>query len=87
MVKYVGDIEALAYAASAESKSTHPLAKALVDYAAELGLALRPPKTCDSFPGMGIYAVVDSRSVWGTRDLWKPSTPRFPRSCGRPRRR
>jgi len=63
VVKYVGDVEALAYAASAESKSTHPLAKALVDYAAELGLALRPPETYDSFPGMGIYAVVDSRTV------------------------
>jgi Cu+-exporting ATPase len=63
VVKYVGDGEALAYAASAESKSTHPLAKALVDYAAELGLALRPPETYDSFPGMGIYAVVDGRTV------------------------
>jgi Cu+-exporting ATPase len=63
VVKYVGDVEALAYAASAESKSTHPLAKALVDYAAELGLALRPPETYDSFPGMGIYAVVDGRTV------------------------
>ena len=63
VVKYVGDVEALAYAASAESKSTHPLAKALVDYAAELGLALRPPETYDSFPGMGIYAIVDSRTV------------------------
>jgi Cu+-exporting ATPase len=63
VVKYLGDVEALAYAASAESKSTHPLAKALVDYAAELGLALRPPETYDSFPGMGIYAVVDGRTV------------------------
>jgi Cu+-exporting ATPase len=63
VVKYLGDGEALAYVASAESKSTHPLAKALVDYAAELGLALRPPETYDSFPGMGIYAVVDGRTV------------------------
>jgi Cu2+-exporting ATPase/Cu+-exporting ATPase len=63
VVKYVGDVEALAYVASAESKSTHPLAKALVDYAAELGLALRPPEAYDSFPGMGIYAVVDGRTV------------------------
>jgi Cu+-exporting ATPase len=63
VVKYLGDVEALAYVASAESKSTHPLAKALVDYAAELGLALRPPETYDSFPGMGIYAVVDGRTV------------------------
>lgn len=63
VVKYVGDAEALAYAASAESKSTHPLARALVDYASELGLALRPPDSYDSFPGMGIYASVGGRSV------------------------
>ena len=54
MVKYVGDVEALTYAASAETTSTHPLAKALVDYAAELGLALRPPETYDSVAGLGI---------------------------------
>jgi len=63
VVKYVGDVEALAYAASAESKSTHPLARALVDYASELGLAVRQPESYDSFPGMGIYASVDGRSV------------------------
>ena len=63
VVKYVGDTEALAYAASAESKSTPPLARALVDYASELGLALRPPDSYDSFPGMGIYASVGGRSV------------------------
>jgi Cu+-exporting ATPase len=63
VAKYVGDAEALAYAASAESKSTHPLARALVDYASELGLALRPPDSYDSFPGMGIYASVGGRSV------------------------
>lgn len=63
MVKYVGDVETLAYAASAESKSTHPLARALVDYASELGLAVQPPESYDSFPGMGVYATVGGRSV------------------------
>ncbi|PLC64963.1 copper-translocating P-type ATPase [Thermoproteus sp. CP80] len=63
VVKYVGDVEALAYAASAESQSTHPLARALVDYASELGLAVQPPESYDSFPGMGVYATVGGRSV------------------------
>jgi len=63
VLKYVGDVEALAYAASAESKSTHPLARALVDYASELSLALHPPDTYDSFPGMGVYASVNGSTI------------------------
>jgi Cu2+-exporting ATPase/Cu+-exporting ATPase len=63
VVKYVGDVEALSYAASAESKSTHPIAKALVEYATGLGLSLRQPDSYESFPGMGIYATFDGEVV------------------------
>ncbi len=84
VVKYVGDVEALTYAASAESKSTHPLARALVDYVSELGLAVRPPDSYDSFPGMGIYASVDGRSVGvGNEKLMKALGAEVPQGIRR----
>ncbi|MEM3326623.1 MAG: HAD-IC family P-type ATPase, partial [Thermoproteus sp.] len=63
VVKYIGDEGALALAASAESKSLHPLARAVVEYARALGLVVREPEFYDSFPGMGVYAKVDGRVV------------------------
>lgn len=63
VVKYVGDPEALALAASAEAKSAHPLAKAVVEYASQMGLKVADPELYDAFPGMGVYAKVGGRAV------------------------
>ncbi|WP_193322886.1 heavy metal translocating P-type ATPase [Pyrobaculum calidifontis] len=63
VAKFVGDGEALALAASAEAKSTHPLGKALVEYAVERGVRLAEPEFFDTFPGQGVYARVDGAVV------------------------
>ncbi len=57
------EAEVLALAASAESRSEHPLAQAIVEAAREGGVSMEEPSTFDSFTGMGILAQVDGRSV------------------------
>lgn len=50
-------------AASAELDSEHPLARALVRRARELGVKLERPGSFESVPGGGVRAVVDGRQV------------------------
>ncbi len=57
------ETEVLALAASAESRSEHPLAQAIVEAARERGVSLVEPSSFDSFTGMGILAQVNGRSV------------------------
>ncbi len=57
------EAEVLALAASAESRSEHPLAQAIVEAAKERGVSLEEPASFDSFTGMGILAQVNGRSV------------------------
>ncbi|MEM1836922.1 MAG: heavy metal translocating P-type ATPase [Pyrobaculum sp.] len=63
VVKFVGEREALRLAAAAESKSPHPVAQSIVQYAREVGVEPAEPERFESFPGMGVYAVVEGRSV------------------------
>ncbi len=59
--------ELLALAASMESRSEHPLAKAVVSRARELGLPYSKPVDFRAFPGRGVRATVDGRlSYLGT---------------------
>lgn len=53
----------LAAAASLESVSEHPLARAIVDEASRRGLSIRPPETFTSVVGRGIEGVVDAVTV------------------------
>lgn len=50
-------------AASAELDSEHPLARALVRRARELGVKIERPGSFESVPGGGVRAVVDGRQV------------------------
>jgi P-type Cu+ transporter len=55
--------EVLALAAGAESRSEHPLARAVTAAAKARGLALAEPETFEAVPGRGIAARVDGRAV------------------------
>ena len=55
--------ELLALAASVESKSEHPLAKAFVEHAQSLGVQLQPAQDFVSLPGAGAGATVSGKNV------------------------
>lgn len=64
----------LALAASAESGSEHPLARAIVEGARERGLELGTPHEFENVPGHGIRAEVDGReTLVGNRKLMRES--------------
>ena len=51
------------YAASADSNSEHPLARAIVEGAAARGIAPAPTSAFEALPGRGVRARVDSHDV------------------------
>jgi len=53
----------LAFAASAELSSNHPIAASVVRYARGIGLDLCEPSECYELAGHGVLAVVDGREV------------------------
>lgn len=60
----------LAMVASAEKKSEHPLAQAIVQGVAAKGIALKDATEFESIPGYGIKAVIDGKEVLvGTKRL------------------
>ena len=61
--KSFSESDLLFYAASAESRSEHPLGKAVVSRAAEEGIGLSAPDDFTMVPGRGICAVVGGRKV------------------------
>jgi Cu+-exporting ATPase len=66
----IGEDEVIRILASAESRSEHPLAAAVVELATTKGLALSEPMTFEALPGEGIHATVDGHDVWvGTAAL------------------
>ncbi|MGB3709187.1 heavy metal translocating P-type ATPase [Gordonia sp. (in: high G+C Gram-positive bacteria)] len=69
--------DVLALAAAAESDSEHPLAKAIVEAAAERNLALRPAFDFTSEPATGVAATIDGRrvEVGGPRMLEQHGAP------------
>jgi len=82
----LGDLpesELLRLAASAERRSEHPLAEAVVREAEARGIALLEPTAFEAVPGRGVRAEVDGRAVViGTRallaaelgdDRWEPA--------------
>jgi P-type Cu+ transporter len=60
----IGEDEVIRILASAESRSEHPLASAVVELATTKGLALSEPTAFEALPGQGIHATVDGHDVW-----------------------
>jgi Cu+-exporting ATPase len=60
----IGEEEALRLVASAELRSEHPLAAAVVEHARGKGLTLDEPTTFEAIPGSGVHAVVDGHEIW-----------------------
>jgi P-type Cu+ transporter len=60
----IGEDEVIRILASAESRSEHPLAAAVVELATTKGLALAEPTAFEALPGQGIHATVDGHDVW-----------------------
>ena len=56
--------EILSLAGAVESRSTHPLALAVVQAAHERDIQLPPVKGANAVPGIGIEAIVSGRSIW-----------------------
>ncbi len=56
--------ELLAWAAAVESRSSHPLAQAVVNAAKQRGLALPPASQAQNAPGRGVQALVEGQQVW-----------------------
>lgn len=63
LCEFSGSLEDLRLAASAQKLSEHPLAAAFLDLAKSNDLPLTKPSSFKSFPGGGIQAVVQERSV------------------------
>ncbi len=57
--------ELISLAYSLEAKSEHPLAKAVVNYALENGVEKKEVTDFKIFPGNGLYAKLDEKSVYG----------------------
>ncbi|MFT8362837.1 MAG: heavy metal translocating P-type ATPase [Sporolactobacillus sp.] len=61
--------------ASAENESEHPLAKAIVSYAAEMEWPIRQPQKFETLTGSGIIAEVDGKRICiGSRRLMNDET-------------
>ena len=56
--------EALALAAAVESRSEHPLARAIISHAEQSGVELRPVDGFEALVGHGARGRVDGRPVW-----------------------
>jgi len=63
VTNFTGDEETLHLLASAEKGSEHPLAEAIVAYAAEQDIALTDAEEFQSIPGHGIAAVIAGKEV------------------------
>jgi Cu+-exporting ATPase len=59
-----GEDESLRLIASAELRSEHPLASAVLDAARAKGLVPSEPERFESFPGQGIHAIVDGHDIY-----------------------
>ena len=70
VVSFLGESDdLLRLAASAESRSEHPLGEAVVREARKRGLSFGEPSSFEAIPGRGVDAVVESRRVLvGTRE-------------------
>ncbi len=59
----ISEPELIALAASIEQRSEHPLARAVIEYAADRGIATSPATNIQAIPGKGITGTVNSHTV------------------------
>ena len=57
----IGEADLIALAASLEQRSEHPLARAVMDYAAARGIAAAPASPIQAIPGKGVTGTVNGR--------------------------
>ncbi|HEV8537241.1 MAG TPA: heavy metal translocating P-type ATPase [Candidatus Limnocylindria bacterium] len=60
----IGEDEVIRILASAELRSEHPLAAAVVELANTKGLTLSEPTSFEALPGQGVHATVDGHEMW-----------------------
>ena len=60
----IGEDEVIRILASAELRSEHPLASAVVEAATVKGLSLSEPTSFEAIPGRGVHATVEGHEVW-----------------------
>jgi len=60
----IGEDEALRLIASAELRSEHPLAGAVLEAARAKSLVPTEPETFESFPGQGVHAVIEGHDIY-----------------------
>lgn len=58
------ELELLAVAAAIEARSEHPIARAILDAAAERGVDVVPAKSVTALPGKGVVGAIDGREAW-----------------------
>lgn len=58
------ELELLAIAAAIEARSEHPIARAILDAAAERGVDVVPAKSVTALPGKGVVGAIDGREAW-----------------------
>ena len=78
----VSETELLTYAASAEARSEHPLAKAIVRRARDCALALYEPAEFQALPGQGVTAQVNGRALRVGRVARMRDCPARPAALG-----
>src|SRR5206468_1169150 len=59
-----GEDESIRLIASAELRSEHPLARAVLEAARQRGLSPTEPERFEYFPGQGVHAVVEGHDVY-----------------------
>jgi P-type E1-E2 ATPase len=70
LLESCGDASLMALAASLETRSEHPLARALVRWAEQAGSALDAPRNVEILKGKGIRGEVSGHTIWvGNRRL------------------
>ncbi|HEY7624002.1 MAG TPA: heavy metal translocating P-type ATPase [Candidatus Limnocylindria bacterium] len=60
----IGESEVIRLLASAESRSEHPLASAVVEFASRQAIALAEPSSFEALPGRGVHATVEGHDIW-----------------------
>ena len=76
----ISEPDLLTYAASAESRSEHPLAKAVVRRARESALVLYEPAEFQALPGQGVEAMINGRALRVGRVARMPNCPAMPKA-------